>query len=179
MQYPKIVSRECIPVSPWLDLIKKVVQYAPLGLAETYHCVTQNAYVGILARTPDAKIVLVRQYRPCVEDYTWEFPAGTLEECETPEQAARRELLEETGLLADELISLGNFHPDTGRLQIDSHSFYVRVSPTGHGAGAEPGITVRHVTHAEFKSMIVSGEFRHQLHLAIYAAVLARGIILD
>jgi 8-oxo-dGTP pyrophosphatase MutT (NUDIX family) len=47
---------------------------------------------------------------------------------ETPEQAARRELREETGLEALELTYLGNLHPDTGRVQVEAHAFYV-VTP--------------------------------------------------
>lgn len=42
------------------------------------------------------KLVLVRQYREPVGETVWEFPAGTLEEGETREECARRELIEET-----------------------------------------------------------------------------------
>ncbi len=39
----------------------------------------------------------MRQYRPAVERFTWELPAGLLDEGETPADAFRRELMEETG----------------------------------------------------------------------------------
>ena len=60
---------------------------------------TQAAYVGMLVRTAGGLMPIVRQYRPAVETYTWEFPAGTLDPAETPEQAARREVVEETKVL--------------------------------------------------------------------------------
>ena len=57
----------------------------------------------------DGEIVLVRQTRPGAGDWTLELPAGCLEEGETPEQAARRELAEECGLAALEWRDVGSF----------------------------------------------------------------------
>ena len=51
--------------------------------------------------------------------------------------------------------------------------------PRPAGRISEQGLTVRYVDHAELKRMIVAGEFRHCVHLAIYAAAIARGISLD
>jgi ADP-ribose pyrophosphatase len=174
-QYPLILSRRRTRISPWVELVEKEVQFRPDNPPETFHFLSQSAYVGILAQTADKRIPIVRQYRPCVEEHTWEFPAGTLEGTETPEGAARRELLEEVGVRATELVYLGNFHPDTGRLQVQSHAFYATVAPV-NGANLETGISVRYVDHAELSEMIRSGELRHQLHLAIYAACVARRI---
>jgi ADP-ribose pyrophosphatase len=179
LHFPAIVRTKRTRISPWLELIEKAVRFGPEQPLEVYHCITQDAYVAVLVRTADGLIPIVRQYRPCVEDYTWELPAGTLNQGETAEQAARRELLEETGLEAGTLLYLGNFHPDTGRLQLDSHAFYGTVKPPARTPHIEEGITVLFVTHAELKRMITAGEFRHQLHLAVYGAILARGLGLD
>ena len=179
LEFPRIVSRTRTRVSPWVELVEKGVQFGPEASPELYHCIAQDAYVGVLARTADGLIPIVRQYRPCVEQYTWELPAGTLDNGEAPEDAARRELLEETGFEADQMIYLGNFHPDTGRLQVDSHAFYGMIRQPASALLTESGMTARLVEHRELKRMIVEGEFRHQLHVAIYAAVLARGIALD
>lgn len=173
--FPKILQRKRIPISPWADVIEKVVQFAPDTPPETYHCVTQAPYVGILALTADGRIPLVRQFRPAVEEYTWEFPAGTVDAGETPEPAARRELREEAGLESADWLYLGQFHPDTGRMQVDAHAFFASATRGVEGFVPEKGMDVRYVRHAELKRMILSGEFRHQVHLAIYAAVLVRG----
>lgn len=179
MEFPKILDRKRTRISPWVDLIEKTVQFGPDRAPESYHFVAQDAYVGMLVRTVDGLIPIVRQYRPCVEEFTWEFPAGTIDVGETPEQAGRRELLEEIGLEAEEMMYLGNFHPDTGRLQVNSHAFYGIVACATNPPAPEEGLSVKYVNHEQLKQMIVTGEFRHQLHLAIYAAVLARGIPLD
>ncbi len=172
---PKILHRKRIPISPWVDIIEKVVQFAPDGPPETYHCVTQAPYVGILAITPDGRIPIVRQFRPAVEEYTWEFPAGTVDGDETPEASARRELREEAGLESPDWLYLGNFHPDTGRMQVAAHAFFAASARAAEGFVPEKGMDVRYIRHADLKRMIVSGDFRHQVHLAIYAAALVRG----
>jgi len=51
----------------------------------------------------DGHLYLIKQYRYPLDGYIWEIPAGTLEEGESPEECARRELEEETGLRAGRL----------------------------------------------------------------------------
>src|SRR5205085_4423199 len=94
----KILSRKETPVSPWVKLVSKEVEFAPGQRAEVYHSLSQADYIAVLAQTPGGLIPIVRQYRPAVAAYTWELPAGLLEAGETPEDACRREVREETGL---------------------------------------------------------------------------------
>ena len=174
---PKILSRHIIHTTPWLQLIEKKVKLCPGAEVESFYCITQPAYVGILTQTEDGKIPLVRQFRPCVEEYTWEFPGGTVDEGETPAEAAKREVEEETGLIVRELIYLGNFHPDTGRLQIDSHAFYAKASVVDNPSPAEQGMSVRYVTREKLNRMVISEEFKTQLHLGVYSAAIIHDLI--
>lgn len=58
----------------------------------------------IVPVTPDGKILLVRQFRPALERYTWEVPAGQKDTAgEDPALCARRELREETGYDSDSI----------------------------------------------------------------------------
>ena len=170
--YPRIVSTATIEVSPWVTIAEKTVQFEPGATPQLYHCLRQADYVAVLAVTPDGLIALVRQYRPCVEDFTWEFPAGTLDAGETAEDAARRELFEETGLQAASLLNLGCFYPDTGRLQIASHAFFARAAqPLAQRAGRAE-LETKFVSLAALQDMMRTMEFRHQLHVAVYAAAM-------
>lgn len=180
MTYPRITHRSDKRVSPWVVLVEKSVQFEPNANVQVYHCLTQQAYVGVLAQTSDGRIPLVRQYRPAVEEYTWELPAGTVDPGETPLEAAKRELLEETGLDGIEWKYLGRHHPDTGRLMVESHVYYARCGEAKPAfKAAEEQLAIRYVSHDGLRQMIVNGEFRHQLHIAIYGTVLAHGIALD
>lgn len=68
----------------------------------------------VCAITENMEIALVRQYRYPYGEEVLELPAGKLEPGEDPAEAARRELREETGLVANELLPLGMIYPTPG-----------------------------------------------------------------
>jgi ADP-ribose diphosphatase len=165
MAWPKIVSRRAERVSPWLELIERSVEFNQGGPRELYHSVGQQDYIAIVARTPDGMIPIVRQFRPAVEAYTWELPAGTIDEGETAEESCRRELLEETGFPARTVHPLGSYSPCTARLSNKVHSFFVETGPRDEQFPGETGIEVKLVTHQELVALVRSGEFVLQLHI--------------
>ncbi len=63
----------------------------------------------VMALDARSRILLVRQYRLPARDYLWELPAGRLDPGETPLQAAKRELMEETGYRARRWRRLASF----------------------------------------------------------------------
>lgn len=72
--------------------------------------------VVVLAHLPDGRLLLVRQYRYAAGEPLWELVAGAIEPGETQQEAARRELLEETGYQAGTLKRLFDFFPSPGIL---------------------------------------------------------------
>lgn len=68
----------------------------PDGSVKTFETHFNNGSC-VIALTPENKVIVVRQFRPGPEMIMDELPGGALEEGESPEQAMRRELLEETG----------------------------------------------------------------------------------
>ncbi|MBC7092450.1 NUDIX hydrolase [Candidatus Bipolaricaulota bacterium] len=70
--------------------------------------------VAVVVRDRVGRLLLVRQHREGAGKPLWEIPAGTLEPGERPLAAARRELLEETGLSARQWRFLGLIYPTPG-----------------------------------------------------------------
>lgn len=70
--------------------------------------------VGVIAIDKDGSIVLVKQYRKALEDFSLEIPAGKLEVNEEPRETAIRELKEETGLVASKLSYIMEFYTSPG-----------------------------------------------------------------
>ncbi len=76
--------------------------------------VYHNGGAGVLALDDDYNVYLIKQFRSPFNDELIEIPAGKLDIGEDPFEAAKRELLEETGLVASEYISLGEVYPTVG-----------------------------------------------------------------
>ena len=70
--------------------------------------------VGVLPLHDDGTVTLIRQLRPSVATELLEIPAGRKNPGEDPAECGRRELAEETGLVADSIVPLGAFYPSPG-----------------------------------------------------------------
>lgn len=86
----------------------------PSGRRTTREVVKHRGAVGIVPVLEDGTLVLEEQYRYPTGEVLIEIPAGRLEQGETPDQTARRELLEETGYLSDEMKRLTVFYTAPG-----------------------------------------------------------------
>ena len=105
---------------------------------------TEDGVVGILVLPEvDGKIGLMRGHRHQMDEVVWQAPAGFVENSETADFAASRELLEETGLSCppEELVSLGTMLPDAGLVEGRVALFLARASAQDTNAvnDIEPG----------------------------------------
>ena len=165
MKWPRIRSRRTTTVSPWVSITAREVEFARGQAPEIYHAVEQADYISIVALTSGGRIPIVRQYRPAIEAFAWELPAGLVDPGESPAEGCRRELLEETGLTARAVHPLGEKSACTGRLNNRVHSFFVEAGERSPSFKPEPGVTARLVSPAELVRLIKAGDFVSQLHL--------------
>jgi ADP-ribose pyrophosphatase len=89
--------------------------------------VVRHAKSVVIIPVPEAgHVTLIRQYRHAVNQWLWELPAGSVDEGETPEAAAKRECHEEIGLVPETVVRLGSLYPTPG--YCDEEMVFFRVS---------------------------------------------------
>lgn len=116
--------------SPWLR-VEAMEQVTPKSIkpidGEPYYRVVDAPGVICVVLSSRGDFIMVRQHRAAIERTTLEFPAGRVEGGESPENAIRREVLEETGVHLGLLRLVGTAQPIPSRLQ--SHqSMYIGVA---------------------------------------------------
>jgi ADP-ribose pyrophosphatase len=82
------------------------------GAAHDFYIIETRDWVNIIPLTLDHRVVMVRQYRHGSKTVTLEIPGGLVDPGDTPEEAAARELLEETGYRAEEMVKIGVSNPN-------------------------------------------------------------------
>lgn len=91
--------------------VKKDIVKLPDNSEAYREIVAHSGGAGVIAVDEKRNITLVRQYRKGVEREVLEIPAGKLEENEDPIDCCKRELLEETGYIAEKITDLGKIYP--------------------------------------------------------------------
>lgn len=109
----KTIKREHIYDGKIISVRVENVQL-PDGSFSNREIVDHKGGVGIIAVTPEKKILMVRQYRKPMEKEIVEIPAGKLEVGEEPLECARRELKEETGYESEDMELINEFYTAPG-----------------------------------------------------------------
>ena len=123
--------------------------------------------VGIVPLTESGEVILVRQYRYRFKFYNWEIPTGIVDEGETIEKAALRELQEEIGYTADRLIPLVKYHPNMSIIQT-AHIFLakdLRHSPIDVDDEGEFIVETKKFRFEDVFRMALHGELRDSLSI--------------
>src|SRR3989344_4613755 len=101
----------------WYKVKKYSFEIAPGHIIDDYFLGIFREAVYIAAFTKKNELILVRQYKAGIDDITLEVPAGYIERGESPLQAAKRELLEETGYRARSWKRIGKFYSNPTKMR--------------------------------------------------------------
>lgn len=174
-----VLSRTETVLSPWVTVVEKHVRFEDGLEPEVFHSLALADYASILAKTPSGFIPIVRQFRPAVEQYTWELPAGLVDDGEDPIDTCVRELKEETGLDALNVQYLGAYLVDSGRLNNKVHVCFIKTSEPNPAFVPEPYMDLQFVTPETLKHYIRTGIFIHQIPISSLALASLHGILWD
>lgn len=131
-------------------------------------------WVNIIPLTADNDVVMVRQFRHGIAEFTLEIPGGMVDpEDAHPEHAARREMREETGYDADQIVELARVHPNPAIQPNFCYTYLAREvrkigEPMPDSSGAEE-IEVVIVPLGDIKELIAAGQITHALVIAAFS----------
>lgn len=118
--------------------VKNDAVLLPNGFTTEYTYIDKSPAVMVVPVINENQLLMVRQYRYIVNVFSWEFPAGGILSGETPEEAAYRELLEETGYSAERLVPMSKVFTSNGN---SNEHVYLYAAYDLHNVGQELEIT--------------------------------------
>ena len=135
-----------------------------------FYVLESPEWVNVIPLTGQEEVVLVRQYRHGIRQVTLEIPGGLVEQGGSPSETARRELLEETGYRASEMILIGSVHANPAFMNNLCYTYLARnVSLSGAQEQDEKeDIEIVVKPLKEIPRLIRDGEITHSLILAAF-----------
>lgn len=153
--------------NPWIRVEHREVT-TPAGTPGIYGVVGfKNKAMGIVPVDSEGHVYLVGQYRYTLDEYSWEIPEGGCPLGEDLLEAAKRELKEETGLVASQWQFIGRIH--TSNSVTDEEGFiYLAQGLSQHESDPEDTeeLTVKKLPLPEAVDMVMRGQITDSVSMA-------------
>lgn len=154
----KLVSSKTISVSRF-EIVEDDLKIKEKSAK--YSFVKIKPGICVIVETEKGFVVL-REYRYPIKEWSYEFAAGIIDDGELTIDAAVREVKEETGYVADEIISLGEFYPSFGATDEKIYLFYAKCSKKEDTQKEILElIECETMTEQQIDKLITSGKFKH------------------
>ena len=174
----EIISTEYLYKHPPYFISRKDVCRRPDGNIIPAYYVVELPQSVITVPVVDDKVLLIKQYRHPVEEISWEFPGGFVDEGEDALTAAKRELKEETGFVFDSYHYLGKIAGNPGILNNFTHVFTASgAHQTGNtNLDNQEDIEAAWFSLEALKQLLINNQIIQSLHAnAAYMSLLHLG----
>lgn len=174
----KTLSSEYLFKRPWLTARRDTVELPDGRINNEYYVLEYPRWVNMIAITDDGNFVMVEQYRHGLGEILVELCAGVVEEGETTEEGARRELLEETGFAGGTYELMSTFSANAGSTNNLTYGYLlkgVKKVDTKQHLDATEDIAVRILSRDEVFDMLMHDQIKQATMAAMlwkYFAVL-------
>lgn len=174
-----VLSDRKLVERPWLILHEQRVRLPNGHEIEEFHLIEGPSWAAVVALTEDDRVVLVRQYRHGVATTSLEVPAGVIDPGESALAAAQRELLEETGYVADDWYPLAVFNTEPSRHTTRAHLFVATAARAVAPPRLDPSeeLDLRLTAAQGLGGLIDAGEIAHGVHVAAILLAARRGFL--
>jgi ADP-ribose pyrophosphatase len=132
-----LARRVLLSRPPWMEVGVERVELPDGRVVDEYLWLKTRDFAMAVAVTSDGRIVLERSYKHGPRSVALSVPAGYIEADETPDHAAQRELLEETGYTSDDWRPLGSFTVDGNYGLCVAHIFLAQGARRSNEAGGQ------------------------------------------
>lgn len=164
----EVLGSEYLFRRPWLTVRHDTVRLPDGRINPEYYVLEYPDWINVLAITEDGKFVFERQYRHGLGKTCYEIPAGVIEKGETPLEAARRELQEETGYGEGEWSPLMTISGNPSTTSNLTHCFLAKgvKKISGQHLDATEDITVCLLDESQVKDLLAGDQIRQALMAA-------------
>jgi ADP-ribose diphosphatase len=160
---------------PYVIALREAVEF-PDGLFGLYNRFVVPSGIVVLP-VLHSEIVVLYRYRYGTRSWQYEFPRGFVEVGEKLEDAVERELVEEIGASANEIIPMGSIHSSSGITNEYSDSFLAQLSSIGAPDRHEAVLRIELLGRHDFRRKVAAGEITDGPTLAAYAQAAAPSLL--
>lgn len=164
----KVLESKYIVERPWATLRVDKMQLPNGVIKDEYYVLEYPTWVNMIGITTDDTVLFVRQYRHGAHDVFVELPAGVVEEGEEPQEAARRELLEETGYAFTSIAYVCKLYANPATSNNLTYTYLLTggIKVQAQELDSAEDIEVVEMTIAEAKEFLFTNKIGQALHSA-------------
>lgn len=162
----KTVSSKYLVREKWATLRVDVVDLQNGVIKDDYYVLEYPNWVNAVALTKEGKIIMVRQYRHGGDIISLEIPGGVIDGNENPEDAIKREMLEETGYSFDSSELIASTYPNPATSNNVTHTYLLTGGVKTHEQHFDEHeiLEVEEYTIAEVKSLLAENKIAQSIH---------------